>query len=47
MARCARPNLFDRLVAVREQRCQNVQEFIGHWPPEKRCGGAMRPMTAA
>jgi len=35
MARRARPNLFDHLVAVREQRCQNVQEFIGHWAPEK------------
>jgi hypothetical protein len=35
MARRARPNLFDRLVAVREQRCPNVQEFIGHWAPEK------------
>jgi hypothetical protein len=20
---------------VREQRCPNVQEFIGHWAPEK------------
>jgi hypothetical protein len=29
------PNLFDRFVSVREQRCRNVQEFIGHWAPKK------------
>ena len=29
------PSLFDLLVGVREQRCQDVREFIGHWAPNK------------
>jgi hypothetical protein len=29
------PSLFDRLVGVREQRRQDVREFIGHWAPKK------------